>query len=70
MMPLMLDIPRIDNLARCAAAKLLAIHVMAQPKHTDKPIPREVMEARNKLTAEAGIKEEKIILGCHIDFAA
>jgi hypothetical protein len=62
------DIPGTDNLARCATARLLAIHATAQPKHTDEPIPREEMEARNKLSTEAGLEEEKIILGWHIDF--
>jgi hypothetical protein len=51
MIPLMVDIPGTDNLARCAAAGLLAIHAMAQPKHLDEPIPREDMEAMNKLSA-------------------
>ncbi len=68
MIPLMVDIPGTDNLARCARAGLLAIHATARPKHPDKPIPREEMEARNKLSTEAGLEEEKIILGWHIDF--
>ncbi len=63
MIPLTVDIPGTDNLARCVAAGLLAIHATAQPKHPDEPIPREEMEARNKLSAEVGLKEEKIILG-------
>jgi hypothetical protein len=62
------DIPGTDNLARCAAARLLVIHATARPKHPDKPIPREEMEARNKLSPEAGLEEEKIILGWHINF--
>jgi hypothetical protein len=57
-----------DNLARCAAARLLAIHATAQPKHPDEPIPREEMEARNKLSTEAGLKEEKFFGGWHINF--
>jgi hypothetical protein len=68
MIPLMVDIPRTNNLARCVVAGLLAIHATARPKHPDEPIPREEMEAQNKLSAEAGLKEEKIILGWHIDF--
>ncbi len=63
-----MDIPGTDNLARCAAARLLAIHATAQPKHPDEPIPREEMDARNKLSPETGLKEEKIILGWHINF--
>ncbi len=67
MIPLTVDIPGTDNLARCATARLLAIHATAQAKHPDEPILREEMEARNKLSTEAGLKEEKIILGWHID---
>jgi hypothetical protein len=63
MITFMVDIPGTGNLARCAAAGLLAILATAQPKHPDKPIPREEMVARNKLPAEAGLEEEKIILG-------
>jgi hypothetical protein len=33
MIPLMVDIPGTNNLARCAAAGLLAIHATAQPMH-------------------------------------
>jgi hypothetical protein len=68
MIPLTVDIPGTDNLARCATARLLAIHATARPKHPDKPIPREEMEARNKLSAEAGLEEEKIFFGWHIGF--
>jgi hypothetical protein len=68
MIPLMADIPGTDNLVRCTADELLAIHASARPKHPDKPIPREGMKARNKLFTEAGLKEEKIIWGWHINF--
>ncbi len=68
MLPLTVDIPETDNLARCAMARLHAIHAIAQPKHPDEPIPREEMETRNKLSAEAGLKEEEIILGWHVNF--
>ena len=68
MIPLTLDIPGTNNLARCAAAGLLAIHATARPKHPEEPIPREEMEARNKLAAKAGLEEEKIILGWLFDF--
>jgi hypothetical protein len=56
MIPLMVDIPGTDSLARCAMAGLLAIHTTARPKHLDKPIPREEMGTRKKLSAEAGLK--------------
>jgi hypothetical protein len=68
MIPLTLDIPGTDNLARCIGAGLLAIHATAQPQHPNEPIPREKMKARNKLSEESRLKEEKLILGCHIDF--
>jgi hypothetical protein len=68
MIPLTVDIPGTGNLARCVVAGLLAAHVTAQAKHPDEPIPREEMEAQNKLLAEMGLKEEKIILRWHIDF--
>ncbi|KAL3811131.1 hypothetical protein ACHAXA_005942 [Cyclostephanos tholiformis] len=68
MIPLMVDIPGTDNLERCKAAALLAIHATARQNHPDEPIPREEMEARNKLSAEAGLEETKTILGWLIDF--
>ena len=68
MISLTMDIPGTYNLARCAAAGLLAIHATARPKHLEEPIPREEMEARNKLAADAGVKEENIIPGWHLDF--
>ena len=68
MITITVDIPGTDNLERCAAAGLLAIHATARPKHPEEPIPQEETEARNKLAAKAGLKEEKIILGWHFDF--
>jgi hypothetical protein len=66
--PLTIDIPNTDNLERCEATALLAIHAMARPNHPKEPIPREEMEARNKLSAQAGLEEQKVILGWHVDF--
>jgi hypothetical protein len=68
MILLTVDTPGTNNLKRCVTDGLLAIHPTAQPKHPDEPIPREEMEARNKLSAEAGLKKEKIVLGWHINF--
>jgi hypothetical protein len=68
MIPLTVDLPGTDNLARCEAAALLPIHATACPNHPNKPIPREEMEARNKLSAEAGLEEQKVILGWHVNF--
>ncbi len=49
-----------DNAIRCEQATLLAIDTCAHPKHPNKPIPQEDMEARNKLQAEAGLEEQKL----------
>ncbi len=46
---------------------LLAIHAAACPNQDD-PIPQEAMEALNKLFAEVGPGEIKIILGWIFDF--
>jgi hypothetical protein len=56
-----------DNVIRCERATLLAIDVSARPKHISEPIPREDFEARNKLSAEAGLEERKTVLGWLID---
>ena len=53
---------------RIALPSVLALVVLAQPNHPDKPIPRESMDARDKLIAEAGTSEMKIILGWMFDF--
>jgi hypothetical protein len=44
-----------NNATQCERATLLAIDTCACPKHPNEPIPREDMEARNKLQAEAGL---------------
>ena len=68
MIPLMVDISGTNNLERCEAAALLVIHATARPNHPEEPIPREEMKARNKLFAEAGLEEVKMILGWLINF--
>ncbi len=45
-----------DNAIQCKCATLLAIDTCACPKHANKPIPREDMEARNKLQTEARLE--------------
>ena len=47
---------------------LLAIDSIAHPKQKFKMLPREEMEARNKLEAEAAAEESKMILRWHWDF--
>jgi hypothetical protein len=56
-----------DNTIRCERATLLAIDAYARPKHPNEPILREEMEACNKLEAEAGLEEQKTILGWLVD---
>jgi hypothetical protein len=65
---LTVNIPGSNNVARRQAAALLAIDTTARPNHPDKPIPRESMFARDKLKAEAGLSETKMILGWSFDF--
>jgi hypothetical protein len=66
--PLTVGQPGTDNTARCASAALLAIHATTRESHQDDPSPREFMESRGKLIAEAGLTEIKTILGWVIDF--
>ena len=65
---LTLDVPGSNNLDRHAGAHLLAIAATARPSHDEEPIPREPMEARNLLVAEATPEEIKLILGWTMDF--
>jgi len=62
------NIPGTNNAARGQSASLLAIDATARPNHPDEPIPRESMDARDKLFAEAGLTEIKMILGWEWDF--
>jgi hypothetical protein len=52
-----------NNSFWCKCATLLAIDCCARLKHPNEPISWEDMEARNKLSAKAGLEEEKIVLG-------
>jgi hypothetical protein len=61
------DIPGSDYLQRVENGPLLAIHTVARPRHAEEPIPREWMEALNKLAAEAGAEEIKPTLGWILD---
>lgn len=65
---LSIDVQEYDNIDRLERASLLAIHMLARPKHMNEPILREDMEALKKLLAEAGAEETKIILGWFFDF--
>jgi hypothetical protein len=48
-----------DNSIHCERAMLLVIDTCAHPKHPNKPIPQEDMEARNKLQAEQDWRSKK-----------
>ena len=65
-MGLAVDVQHTNNIVRCAGASLLALHATARPSHALEPIPREDMEARNKLH-EARPTELKLILGWLFD---
>ncbi len=52
-----------DNATQCECTTLLAIDTCVHSKHSNKPVPQEDMEARNKLQAEAGLEEQKTVLG-------
>jgi hypothetical protein len=56
-----------DNSFWCKCATQLAIDCCSRPKQPHEPIPWEYMEARNKLSAKAGLEGEKIILGWKLD---
>jgi hypothetical protein len=65
---LTVNIPGSNNVARGQAAALLVIEATARPLHPNEPIPRESMDARDKLKAEAGLSKTKVILGLFFDF--
>jgi hypothetical protein len=56
-----------NNAIRCKCATLHSIDACTRPKHLNKQIPREDMEACNKLKAEAGLEEWNSILGWLVD---
>ncbi len=57
-----------DNLNQCNRAPLLMFHMCSRPLDDNEPIPRETMEARNKLESKALLEETKTILGWLINF--
>ena len=62
-----IDLPNTDNLKRLDSSVLLSIYVIARPLSPKEPIPRETMESRSKLEAEARAEEIKIVLGWQFD---
>ncbi len=65
---LTIKLPGTCNMDHLEAAIPLAIEVAARPNNINKPIPREPMVAQNKLKAEGGLAETKVILGWHSNF--
>ena len=65
---LTVDLPNSGNAERLEAAIPLAIEVAARPTDASEPIPREPMVAKDKLKAEGGLSETKVILGWHFNF--
>ena len=65
---LTINIPGTDHIARAKGAALLAMDATACPNHPEKPTPCESMDARDKLKAESGPVELKVILGWNFDF--
>ncbi len=44
------------------------IEIAARPNNANKPIPGKKMVAEDKLMAEGGLAEMKVILGWHFNF--
>ena len=65
---LAVDFPGSGNANRIERAALLAIYTAARALSPNEPIPRETMEARNKLFAEAAAEEIKRVLGWICNF--
>jgi hypothetical protein len=65
---LTVDLPRTKNADRLEAAIPLAVKVAARPYNVNEPIPCKPMVARDKLKAEGGLAEMKVILGWHFNF--
>ena len=60
--------PQSENASRLEAAIPLAIEVAAWPDNVNEPIPRKAMVAKDKLLAEGGLSETKVILGWLFNF--
>jgi hypothetical protein len=64
---LTVDLPGTRNADCLKAAIPLAIEA-AHPNNINKPIPQEPLVAQDKLRAEGGLAETKVILGWHFNF--
>ncbi len=67
---LTVDLPGTLNANRLEAAIPLVIEVAAWPNNVNEPIPRKPMVAQEKLKAEGGLAELKLILGWLFNFRA
>jgi hypothetical protein len=65
---LTMEVEGSDNIIQCNRAPLLMFNMCSQPLDDNEPIPREMMEARNKLESKALLEETKTILGWLINF--
>jgi hypothetical protein len=65
---LTVNLPKTDNTNRLEAAILLVIKVAARPDDKQEPIPHKPVIVKDKLAAEGGLVETKIILGWHFNF--
>jgi hypothetical protein len=65
---LTINIPGTNHVACAKGATLLAMDATARPNHPKEPTPHESMNARDKLKAEAGPAESKVILGWDFNF--
>ena len=65
---LTVNIPGTKNASRLEAAIPLAIEVAARPDNVNEPIPCKMMVAKDKLLAEGGLSETKVILGWLFNF--
>jgi hypothetical protein len=59
---LTINIPGTDHVARAKGTALLAMDATARPNHPEEPTPHESMDVRDKLRAEAGPAESKVVL--------
>jgi hypothetical protein len=63
-----IHLPGMMNAEHLEAAIPFAIEVAACPNGANEPIPCKKMVAEDKLTAEGGLTETKVILGWHFNF--
>ena len=65
---LTVDLDNTDNATRLERAPLLGLTAVSREVSPFEPLPRDDMDARNKLIAETGLSETKIILGWLLNF--